>query len=82
MNNLKNLLEKYKELDNDENSFFVKLYETKKVIISENIRKLTEVTKATLKKDKGFDDSISDTLSSDELNQLELNFQFFNDISD
>jgi hypothetical protein len=86
MDNLKKLLEKFEELDK-ENDDFVKVYEKTKAAISDEIKKLHEETKSTFIKDNDFDDlnSNSEVLSNDvSIKRTEIEFysQFFKNLSD
>ena len=88
LDNLKNVLEKYEDqkIDNEVNSDFDKVYEANKILISKDIRALTDETKAKLTKNVNFGDShfISESISNDDSikeNEFEFYFQYFNDVS-
>jgi hypothetical protein len=86
LDNLKKLLENFKELDK-ENEDFLNVYKNIKAGILDEIQKLYEETKAAYIKDKDFDDlnSSSEVLSNDGLIkrfEIEYNFQFFENLSD
>ena len=86
MDNLKKLLDKFAELDK-ENDEFVKVYEKTKAAISDEIKKLYEETKSAFIKDNDFDDlnSNSEVLKNDasiKRAEIEFNSQFFKNLSD